>query len=696
MSRQVLELRGHECGSVGRTSTPLGTTSRSRAGARRARSRRLFRLAALAAVTAAGAEAGLAQERRPSDLADLTLEQLMEVQLVSVASKRPQASKEAPSVVTVVSGDEIRRHGYRTLADVLRSLPGFYVTYDRNYSYVGVRGFGRPGDYNTRILVLIDGIRTNDNIYDGAYVGQELPLDADLIERVEISRGPGSAVYGNDAFFAVIDIVTMSGAELAGGELHAGVASFGSYEGRASYGRKLASGASFVASASLLESDGQTLSFPEFGGADLGSVAGGDGERARRAFASFSKGGFSAEALHSSRTKHIPTASYGTVFGDTRAMTRDAFTIASVAYDRSIGTRFDWSSRLSHTAYDYDGSYPYEMAPGDVLPLSDYARGRWWSAESTGVLRAGRHTLMLGGELARNTRQDQGGGYEGLPETAFVIENQGVRYGAFVQDDIALGSLLRLSVGGRYDHHKDFGGEANPRLALIVTPDPRTTLKLLYGSSYRAPNEYEQNYYSAQRSAEYELTPESIRTAEAAVERGLGEHLRLSASIFASEIRDLITLESDPAGELLFRNSDHARSRGGELALDARLASGLAGRLGYSYQRTRDEASLPLSNSPSHMLKASLAVPLRTQDVWASFDAQYVSSRLTLSGGDTAGFVLVNATLFARRLRGGLEASASVYNLFDARYSDPGSEEHLQDAIRQDGRSFAVSLGWRF
>ena len=650
----------------------------------------------LAALTAAAAEAGLTQERRPTDLADLTLEQLMEVQIVSVASKRPQASKEAPSVVSVVSGDEIRRHGYRTLADVLRALPGFYVTYDRNYSYVGVRGFGRPGDYNTRILVLIDGIRTNDNIFDGAYVGQELPLDADLIERVEISRGPGSAVYGNDAFFAVIDIVTKSGADLAGGELHAGVASFGSYEGRASYGRKLASGASFVASASLLDSGGQTLSFPEFGEAGLGTVAGGDGERAHRVFASFSKGGFSAEALHSSRTKHIPTASYGTVFGDTRAMTRDAYSIASIAYDRPIGTRFDWRSRLSHTAYDYDGDYPYETAPGDVSLYSDYARGRWWTAESTGVLRAGRHTLMLGAELTRDTRQDQGGAYAGLPETAFELENDGVRYGAFVQDDIALGSLLRLSVGGRYDHHKDFGGEANPRLALIVTPDPRTTLKLLYGSAYRAPNEYERTYYTAQRSAEFALTPESIRTAEAAVERSLGAHLQLRASIFASEIRDLIALETNPAGDLLFRNSERASSKGGELALNARFPSGLAGGLSYSYQRTRDEAGLPLSNSPSDMLKASLAVPLRTEDVWASFDAQYVSSRLTPSGGDTAGFVLVNATLFATRLGGGLEASASVYNLFDARYSDPGSEEHLQDAIRQDGRSFAVRLGWRF
>jgi outer membrane receptor protein involved in Fe transport len=638
---------------------------------------------------------GLAQERH-ADLADLTLEQLVEVQLVSVASKHPQTSREAPAVITVVSADEIRRQGYRTLGDVLRTLPGFYVTYDRNYSYVGVRGFGRPGDYNTRILVLIDGFRTNDNVYDGAFVGRESPVDLGLVERVEISRGPGAAVYGNNAFFAVVNIVTKRGGDLAGGELRAGASSFGTREGRASYGRKLANGASFLVSGSALGSDGQTLSFPEFANPSGGTVAGGDAEHSRSALASFAKGGLTIEALHSSRSKHIPTASYGTVFGDTRALTRDSFTIGSVAYERSFGARLVWSSRVSHVTYDYDGRYPYEMAPGDVAVYSDYARGRWWSAESTGLLRAGAHTLMLGGELTHNARQDQGAAYAGLPEPEFALHDHGARYGAFAQDEIAIGKRLRLSVGGRYDVDADFGrGQASPRLALIAMPEARTTFKLLYGASYRAPNEYEKSYYAAQPSAP-RLESENIRTAEAVVERRLGGNVRLVASVFSNEIRNLITLESTSAGDLLFRNTDRATSRGGEAALETGLPSGAAGRLSYSYQRTLDEESRPLSNSPRHMLKASLSVPLWHRDLWASLDAQYLSSRLTLSGAETPGFVLVNATIFAKRLKGGLEASASIHNLFDEHYSDPGSEEHRQDVIRQDGRSVAVGLGFRF
>src|SRR3990170_1261941 len=103
-----------------------------------------------------------------------------EIPSVYGASKYEQKVTEAPSSVSIVTSAEIKKYGYRTLADILRSIRGFFVTFDRNYSYVGVRGFNRPGDYNTRILLLIDGHRVNDNVYDGALIGTEFILEVDL------------------------------------------------------------------------------------------------------------------------------------------------------------------------------------------------------------------------------------------------------------------------------------------------------------------------------------------------------------------------------------------------------------------------------------------------------------------------------------------------------------------------------------
>jgi outer membrane receptor for ferrienterochelin and colicin len=164
-----------------------------------------------------------------SNLAVMDLEQLMKIEVVFAASKRAQQTRDVPSFVSVVTSAEIKEHGYRTLADVLKTLPSFYIANDRNYSYVGVRGFERPGDYSSRVLLLLNGLRTNDNIYNQAYIGEEFSVDVDLVDRIEVIRGPSAAIYGSNAFFAVINVVTKRGASLKGAELTTSAASFGTY-----------------------------------------------------------------------------------------------------------------------------------------------------------------------------------------------------------------------------------------------------------------------------------------------------------------------------------------------------------------------------------------------------------------------------------------------------------------------------------
>src|SRR5204862_4390701 len=135
--------------------------------------------------------------QRPSDLTELTMEELMEIQVPKVygASKLEQKTTEAPSSVSVVTSDEIKRHGYRTLAEVLQSVQGLYVSYDRNYAFLGMRGINL-GDFNSRMLLLVDGHRMNSDLTDGAFIGTAFTVDVDLIDRVEVIRGPGSVLYG--------------------------------------------------------------------------------------------------------------------------------------------------------------------------------------------------------------------------------------------------------------------------------------------------------------------------------------------------------------------------------------------------------------------------------------------------------------------------------------------------------------------
>jgi len=170
-----------------------------------------------------------------TDMADLPLEQLMQLQ-VTTASRYAQTALEAPATVSVVTADDIRLFGYRNLSEVLGSMRGLHVSYDRTYHYLGTRGFATPGDYNTRVLLLVNGVRFNDNLYDQATIGTDFPIDLDLVDRVEFVPGPGSAVYGANAFFGVINVITRDGRQLAGPQVSAEAGSHGSAKLRFSLG----------------------------------------------------------------------------------------------------------------------------------------------------------------------------------------------------------------------------------------------------------------------------------------------------------------------------------------------------------------------------------------------------------------------------------------------------------------------------
>ena len=658
----------------------------------RARNALLSRGAFAIALLLSYADVSWAQRVTPAEPSTLDLEQLMKVEVVFAASKRAQNSREVPSFVSVVTAADIKEHGHRTLADVLKTLPSFYVSNDRNYSYIGVRGFSRPGDYSSRILLLLNGLRTNDNIYDQAYIGEEFIVDVDLIERVEVIRGPSAALYGSNAFFAVINVVTKQGQSLQGGEVATSAASFGSYAGRLSYGKAFSNDVDVLVSASLSKSEGQDLYFAEFDdpSTNNGIAEDADRESSRKLFATVSKGGFSFHTSHYSREKGIPTAAFEMLFNDNRAQTVDAMTLASLGYTRAFEKGASFSARVHAGRSTYVGDYVYDLT---ALSNMDDNVGEWWGVDvdASRALFA-RHFITAGVELRDNYRQDQKN-FDREPYFAYTdVQNQATRWGVFAQDEIKLFEPLLLYAGVRYDHYETFGSMTSPRVGLIYTPGAATTVKLLAGRAFRAPNEFEVVYEGPNYRPNPLLQPERIETVEIVAQRLIGGGVQISASTFRNQMSALVSqfVDTNDNDRLGFENAGEIDSRGIELGVKVNRGHGLSGELTYAIQKTETRAPrLELSNSPRHMAKLYLLAPLRA-GLTAGVDAQYLSNRKTLSGGNAPAYMLTNFSLLAPRLFGRFDVSATLYNLFDTKYGNPGSEEHVQDIIPQDRRNFRV------
>ncbi|HXE97432.1 MAG TPA: TonB-dependent receptor plug domain-containing protein, partial [Dongiaceae bacterium] len=153
-----------------------------------------------------------------------------EEQDLVTATKRPTSLRRAPAIATIISADEIRNMGARNLADVLKMVPGFGISINE-YGLTIIEVRGVRSSTSEKILVMIDGHSLNKNITGSAFYPYAEMLPMENVKQVEVVRGPGSALYGNSAFVATINIITRNAEEINGLEVKGGGGNFDSYKG---------------------------------------------------------------------------------------------------------------------------------------------------------------------------------------------------------------------------------------------------------------------------------------------------------------------------------------------------------------------------------------------------------------------------------------------------------------------------------
>jgi iron complex outermembrane receptor protein len=252
-------------------------------------------------------------------------------------------------------------------------------------------------------------VRVNDAVYDQALIGTEGLLDMDMVKRIEFVPGPGSAVYGSNALFGVINVVTRDGSGLTGlqGSLTGGTQ--GERRARTSYGWHGQNGADLLLSASAFNRTGRDLYFSEFDTPDQnGGVARRlDWDRAQNFLVKGSFGGATLSASHVARTKGVPTASFGAVFG-APDRTRDTQTSIGLTWNAQVAPALALAAQVQSGQADYEGTGWYPDHAGAPRLNIDGAHARWYGAGVNATLtNLPRQKIVLGAEVGNDARRDQ-------------------------------------------------------------------------------------------------------------------------------------------------------------------------------------------------------------------------------------------------------------------------------------------------
>jgi outer membrane receptor for ferrienterochelin and colicin len=643
---------------------------------------------------------------------------------VSAASRAAESVDDAPSSVSIVSSQELRAMGYPTIAEAVRGVRGVYLSDDHSYESLGFRGFGRPGDYGNRVLVLVDGHPTNDNWVNSSYVGYDARVDLDDVERIEVVRGPGSVLYGTGAFSGVINVVTRGRNAPNGGDVAASTNQYGVARTRA--GLRLQSGSFGVwASASAAYGGGRDLYLPEYAQPATATTPASDGWS--RNADGFVAGTFTGRLwyrdltlqwLFNSRDKTIPTGVYDTLPGNPRTEFVDARGLAELRYEPRLGDTFQLLTRAYLNYYRFVERLAYDDADPNSDGYDTY-RGLWAGAEVRGVWTPGRALrLTIGGEGVGHFIVRQTAGTVAAPEADDASDHPYQTAAAYVSADGSPTDWVRYSAAARLDWYSTFGATVNPRVALIFRPYARGNLKVMAGRAFRAPSIYEIYYTTMSARPNPDLAPETVLSGEVEFSHRISNTWTVLVAGYANYIENLIALRTTRKGMTDYDQYQNTASPvltlGAEAEVRREWRQGWMLSASYAFQRSRYASSAEslreVPNAPEHLFAFRAAAPLVPQLFVAS-------TRVTVEGPRwdrndsatdptqtrTSPSVVWDLVLSGRAERFGLRYALGVYNMFDWRYAVPMSNEFVRGDRRQSlttmvqgGRTFLASASVDF
>lgn len=648
----------------------------------------------------------------------LSLEELMNIEVVT-ASGVKQKIREAPSTMRVITSQEIQERGYEQLDDVLRDIAGVDLIrfYGRTSSFITFRGM--QGDENRRMLFMIDGIVENNILGDFAMAGPAYSLHN--VERIEIIWGPGSALYGANAFSAVINIITKKGNETKGVHFQKAFGSYNTSEENLMLGVKK-SNIDLALSGSLFNTDGPYFSsrHPQYSNSyvkNAYSFNGSIGYATEK-----TKTTLGARAYQTPCGWGEPLASPTILLGLPSQGNQNSGN-GGMLHSDFIGSTPSFAETFSHTAFlqseftlkpkltlfarvQYretgltEKSYFYNNTPGKKIiskAPAAYSANRVGAELSANYSPTEHHQFSVGMQIYQDNLER--GFRETITDNSFdtianipftnlkatfkprtyTIQNNVGIYLQYVFNTSLL-NKTSFTFGGRYDHNSIYGETINPRAGIINQPNDKFTFKLLYGTAYRAPTNFElYTVTPGGRIPNVDLKPEKIQTYEANIIYVPLKILSVQVNLFANQLRDVIVHDVPLViSTTQNQNIGTASIKGLEAKMDIISSKLYSAFLNFTYQQGTENDGITKSAIPNiASVKGNFGLSFYVAEFFSiNIIENWVGDRslaLTNPVGKVDGYFSTNLTLSTRKLfNNRVSASISIRNLLNQKYYDPG------------------------
>ncbi len=685
------------------------------------------------------------------DLWDMSLDDLGKIRVTSIASGTQTPLDKAAAIATVITEDDITAMGATSIDQVLETVPGLHVTRSSQTYFPKYIIRGITSTFNPQTLMLINGIPittlfTGDR---GHISGGEMPIKS--IARIEVIRGPGSALYGADAFSGVINIVTKQHDDINGTKTGARVGSFGTQSVWLEHGGSYHNvDVGFTLEAETTNGFKKTVEYDAQTAVDKDPVL----------QAMFGAPPASLAPGLTNNMKDAIEARLDIAHDNSllRVGYQGRYDVGStVGYAEAL----DPSSRVSSQRYNLDYTYTLkELTPDlDIENRVSYYRNT--QEVQTNILlfpKGGGAGFFPNGFIGNpgykeeNARVDLSGLFKGinnhlmrfgtgftwddmfevtetknfmvafqpngspvfLPRPSGMVENvtdtpevylpesQRTNHYVFVQDEWKFAPNWQATTGIRYDHFSDFGDTTNPRLALVWATTDKITTKLLYGKAFRAPSFVELFVTSNPLTlGNINLKPETIDTYELALSHQLSSQFLYTANIYRYNIKDFITFVPQVGGAKA-QNVGELQGHGIELEADYSPFYNLRFLVNFAYQQATDtKTDADVGDAPNKEIYARSEWTVAPD--W-HFDSQitWVGKQKRVAGDARAAlsdYTTVDLTLRKQEVINGVELALSVRNLFDADVREPstgGAVVNIPNDYPMAGRSVYAEVQYQF